>query len=199
MAIFMGYVLIAHAQAQDAVPDVTADTFKDIQGPVNYLADLLLVVVSLILALIALGVFVYRKFRHASQKPVPVPVDTRTPWEIALDELNQLEGERLVERGMFKEYYSSLSDIIRRYFERRFDVRAPEMTTEEFLWSLEGSRDLTADQKSTLKSFLNSCDIVKFAKHVPRAAEAQESSHFARQLIDATKEVQIAQSPVTNG
>src|SRR5207245_506058 len=57
----------------------------------------------------------------------------RPPHEIAAAELERLRGRRLVEHGAFKEYYSALSDIVRRYLEDRFKLRAPEMTTEEFL------------------------------------------------------------------
>ncbi|OGX37137.1 MAG: hypothetical protein A3C36_06740 [Omnitrophica WOR_2 bacterium RIFCSPHIGHO2_02_FULL_52_10] len=198
LVVFTGPGRSVHAQDQDTMPAATADALRDIQGPVSYPADLFLIIIVFALALAAAGIFLYRKLKRALPKSLPAPIDSRTPWEIAFDELNQLEKEGLVERGMFKEFYSSLSDIIRRYFERRFDVRAPEMTTEEFLWSLEASRDLTAGQKSTLKNFLNSCDIVKFAKHVPHAAEALESFSFARQLVDETKEKQIVQSSATS-
>jgi hypothetical protein len=61
------------------------------------------------------------------------------------------------------------------------------MTTEEFLWSLERSRELAAGHKDTLKKFMLSCDIIKFAKHIPHAPEAQESFRFARQLVGETK------------
>ena len=196
MAVFTVPVRSVSAQGQDAPSAVTTNALRDIQGPVSYPADFLLIIIGLIVALAAAGIFLYRKLNRALQKPVPEQVDLRTPWEIAFDELNELQRKDLLEQGMLKEYYSSLSDIIRRYFERRFDVRAPEMTTEEFLWSLEASRDLTVGQKNTLKNFLSSCDIVKFAKYVPRAAEAQESFMLARQLVDETKEKQIAQSSV---
>ena len=115
------------------------------------------------------------------------PVDARSPWEIAYEQLDRLDRSSYLSEGRFKEYFSELSGIIRLYFENRFEIRAPEMTTEEFLWSLERSQELAAVHKETLKKFMTSCDIIKFAKHIPRAEEAEEGFRFARQLIEETR------------
>ncbi len=114
-------------------------------------------------------------------------MDTRTPWEIASEQFAQLAKKTYVQEDLFKEYYSELSGIIRGYFENRFNIRAPEMTTEEFLWSLERSKDLKTNHKETLKKFMISCDIIKFAKHIPRVEEAEDSFQFARQLVEETR------------
>ena len=129
----------------------------------------------------------YLFFKVKKNKVQEAPADTRLPWEIAYQQLDELAKSSLLEEGQFKVYYSRLSDIIRRYFEHQFGVRAPEMTTEEFLWSLERSNDLTANQKSALKKFLSSCDIVKFAKYVPQATEGKESFQLALELVNETK------------
>jgi hypothetical protein len=186
-------------QENTALSVLTGETLRDIQGPVSFPADARLFMSVFILALlVVVGIYIFYKFKPVPKKIETQPVDLRTPWEIAFDELNQLERGGLLEQGKFKEYYFFLADIIRRYFERRFDIRAPEMTTEEFLWSLEGSSDFSLDQRSALKNFLNSCDIVKFAKYVPRIAEAQESFVLAKQLIDETKEKSNIQSAATS-
>ena len=51
-------------------------------------------------------------------------------------------AERLVERGELERYYVGLSAIVRRYLEDRFGLRAPEMTTEEFLAVAQRNREL---------------------------------------------------------
>ena len=66
-------------------------------------------------------------------------------------------------------------------------MKAPDMTTEEFLWSLEKSQYLTVTQNETLKQFLSSCDIVKFAKFIPGNEDGKESLVLARKLVEETK------------
>src|SRR5262245_1624863 len=66
--------------------------------------------------------------RRAVAAPPPRPAH-----EIAADALRTLRTRHLPELGEWKEFYSALSGIVRRYLEDRFHVRAPEMTTEEFL------------------------------------------------------------------
>src|ERR1700720_1446492 len=46
-----------------------------------------------------------------------------------------------------REFCILVSDTIRWYLEERFDFRAPERTTEEFLYELRGTALLTSNQK----------------------------------------------------
>ena len=39
-------------------------------------------------------------------------------------------------KGRIKEFYERISNILRHYIEHRFDLHAPERTTEEFLYEL---------------------------------------------------------------
>jgi len=80
-----------------------------------------------------------------------------------------------------------VSDITRLYMENRFNIHAPHMTTEEFLYYLGVSGHLNDTQKSSLKDFLNSCDMVKFAKYAPTIKEALNNFGCAQKLIDETK------------
>ncbi|MCK5081718.1 MAG: hypothetical protein KAR31_02325, partial [Candidatus Omnitrophica bacterium] len=173
---------------------IASEGLLDVRAPVYFPANYFLLLSILFLVLIAgLVAFIYLK-RKQKDKTKDAPVDTRLPWEIAFDQLMQLEQSVYLQEGQFKAYYSELSGIIRYYFENRFRIRAPEMTSEEFLWSLEKSRDLKTDQKETLKKFMISCDIIKFAKHIPRVEEAEESFQFARQLVEETKIVGVDQN-----
>jgi len=183
-----------YAQDNDALSILSGDTLRDVHGPVDFPTNYLYLIIILVVILAVIGFFVLHMIKTKPEKVDPGPVDPRMPWEIALDEINELKRANLIEEGLFKEYYSKLSDIVRRYFERRFQIKAPEMTTEEFLRSLEGSQDLTIDQNDVLKNFLNSCDIVKFAKYVPPVEEAKESITLAQQLIEQTKPVISSQS-----
>jgi len=172
-----------------AVDNLSIESLRDIKGPVLFPSNYFFLAI-LILALLAGGIYALIRFLKAKKgEAEEVPVDSRMPWEKAYEQFDELEKSSLLEDGQFKTYYSKLSGIIRSYFENQFNIKAPEMTTEEFLWSLDKSHHLTSSQNDTLKQFLNSCDIVKFAKYIPRIEEGKESIQLARKLVEETKVV----------
>jgi hypothetical protein len=84
------------------------------------------------------------------------------PHEIALQRLE--EARRLMDPEHAREYCFAVSNIIRRYVEERFHVRAPKLTTEEFLRDLVEVRDtMLGPQRALLGEFLEYCDLAKFA------------------------------------
>ena len=80
-----------------------------------------------------------------------------------------------------------MSDTARQYLEERFEFRAPERTTEEFLHELRRTNLLSADQKNSLSEFLQQCDLVKFAKYEPREPELRELHGSALRLVEETE------------
>ncbi len=99
-----------------------------------------------------------------------------------------MEKKDYIRKGKTKAYYIELSDIMRRYLENRFNIRAPEMTTEEFLIKVKEDSVLSLEHKGLLRDFLLNCDLVKFAKYQPAEQEAGLSFASAKKLIDQTKE-----------
>ncbi len=73
-----------------------------------------------------------------------------TPYEIAVHELQQLLRRELMERGELDAFYTRLSDIVRHYLEGRFQLRAPERTTEEFLYEVARDNSLIQEHKELL-------------------------------------------------
>ena len=108
------------------------------------------------------------------------------PWEKAYARLENLRLKKIMENAFLKPFYVELSDIIRHYLEERFSIKAPEMTTEEFLDSLKNSPVLNDIQQQTLKEFLLICDMVKFAQHPSSSTEAEKSFNLVKSLIDQT-------------
>ncbi|MEI7999075.1 MAG: hypothetical protein WCH62_06175 [Candidatus Omnitrophota bacterium] len=160
---------------------------KDIKPPIDLPNPLfwfwIALAVIFILAVLT-WLFLWWKKRSHKQKKIDVPVIPA--WVSAYQRLESLCKEKLIEAGDFKSFYIELSDIARHYLEERFLLRAPEMTTEEFLEKLKTSPALNSDQQNTLKEFLFICDMVKFAKHQPTAYDAQKSFDLVKQLIDQT-------------
>ncbi len=92
--------------------------------------------------------------------------------------------------GQPKPFVIAVSDTLRLYLEGRFNFRAPERTTEEFLNDLQRTDRLTRDQKESLGQFLESCDLVKFAKYEPGETELRELHGSAIRLVEETEPIQ---------
>lgn len=159
---------------------------RDIRGPKSFAGQMrLYALVTLTLLLMSAAIFcliLLRKKRDGRRAP-PVPAHI-----IAYEALAALEKKDYIRKGLTKIYYTELSDIARRYLEHRFNIRAPEMTTEEFLIKVKEDSILSLEHKGLLRDFLTHCDLVKFAQYQPAETEASLSLPLARQLIDQTKQ-----------
>jgi len=173
-------------------PDTATVEIKDIKPPLslppNKAQQLLLVGLVLLLAiLVVAGLFYWKK---AADKKKPLAIQPR-PEEIALQELDRLLAENLLARGEVKLFHLRISDILRRYIENRFGLKAPERTTEEFLMELSQAKlsenALLGSHKTLLTDFLTQCDLVKFAKHEPTIAESEKTVVICREFVGKTK------------
>jgi len=137
-----------------------------------------------LVALVALVLLLHRVLNRPKRtRAGPLP---RPPHEIATAELERLRARGLVAQGAFKEYYSALSTLVRTYLEQRFRVRAPEMTTEEFLLASARDGRLQAVHRRLLGDFLTESDLVKFAKHLPTIADSDRAYAAARRFVEET-------------
>ncbi len=160
---------------------------KDVKPPVN-LPDLWwLLLCLLVLIAIAAGIYFFLRHKKFSQAPLKPQVPELPAWEKAYQQLEDLRRENLLDRGLFKEFFTRVSDIARHYMENRFNIRALHMSTEEFLYYLGITGHLNETQKIALKDFLNSCDMVKFAKYAPTINEALKNFDLAKRLVDDTR------------
>jgi hypothetical protein len=138
--------------------------------------------VVLAVGLFGTGLYVLLN-RPKRQRVVP----PRPPHEVALAALNRLRSRGLVEQGQFEGYYVELSGIVRHYLEDRFHLRAPEMTTEEFLATLARDTRLVPAHRRLLGEFLSQADLVKFARHLPTLRDAEAAYEAARRFVDDTR------------
>ncbi|HYC57142.1 MAG TPA: hypothetical protein VEL28_19585 [Candidatus Binatia bacterium] len=84
-------------------------------------------------------------------------------------------------------FFVELTAIIRRYLEDHFELRAPELTTEEFLNVASASPDLSEDHQRFLRDFLRRADMVKFARFIPSPADIESASQAASRFLDQTR------------
>ncbi len=162
---------------KDGVPD----DIKEIKGPIHLyeIRWLLILAIAVAASAVIAGIIMVRNMM-AKARILP-------PHTVALTELARIE-EIFSKNADIKEYYVRISDSIRKYIERVFRLKAPEMTTEEFLASLNISSALNAARKESLKGFLNACDLVKFAKHAPTRREKDSIMASAKRFVEETKD-----------
>lgn len=161
----------------------------DIKGPLNLEDKLILFILGFVLLLFAAGA-VYGLLRFLKKRMVRAEnIAPKPAHEIAYEALEKLKNKDYLTRGKVKEFYQELSLIVRYYLENRFNLRAPEMTTEEFMEKAKETSLISSEHKGLLKDFLLCCDLVKFAKYGPSKEEIDSSLKSAQKLIDQTKEI----------
>ena len=106
-----------------------------------------------------------------------------SPIERAWVELDRLLKKGLPGRGRYKDFYVELTMVVRRYIERRHSVRAPNLTTEEFLAAAKDNPAFTPEAVAELKSFLESADMVKFAGVDATPAMADSATDKAKDYL----------------
>ncbi len=159
-----------------------ADTLRDIKPPVSipnpwlwiWIGVALLVVAAIIAGLIFY--FTRRRSRVPAVPPLPAHIRAKQKLQQALALLAEP-----------KPFCTLVADTIRFYLEERFSFRAPERTTEEFLYELQNTNMLLPDQKESLGEFLKQCDLVKFARYEPREVELRGLHDSALRLVDETE------------
>lgn len=112
----------------------------------------------------------------------PVPADAT-----AMKRLRDLQAGDWLLTGRLKEFYSGISDILRGYLENGFQTAALERTTGELMRDLHKKMLFNAEQQLNLRELLDECDLVKFAKFRPEAAEALKAHSVAVKFVEQTR------------
>ena len=161
---------------------------KDIKEPMKLPMNWLLIIIIVLLAaaLIVALYYVYKYYRKKKlAKENIVPEIIIPPYEIALGELRALDEKELWQRGLIKQYHSEITEIIRKYFESRFNFRALEMTSAEILAVLSYIQD-GKKVGNIAGNFFSNADLVKFAKFEPMPKVNEEMMQQAFGIVNST-------------
>lgn len=137
-------------------------------------------------ALCAIAYLVVRKIK------LMVKIHRMSPIERAMYELEVLLKKGLPGRGFFKDFYVELTMVVRRYIERRHAVRAPNLTTEEFLRAAQENAAFTPEAIAELRGFLESADMVKFAGVEATPEMADAATGKAKEYLQADNRTEVA-------
>ena len=118
-----------------------------------------------LLLLLALIVFLIKKFSKKTVEKVKEII--LIPCEIEANEaLKQLESKAYISKGLIKEHYVELTEVLRHYFDREFEIDTLESTSDETIALLKG-HNLDAKLIEQISDLLVEADLVKFAKSSP--------------------------------
>ena len=179
------------------VDTVHVDQFfgpKDVQDNPFQWSDwsLLFWLSVLMLLLMAVGYYLYLRLRD--NKPIITRiriVKRLLPHQKAMKEIEQIKADKMQNAENPKEYYTKLTDTLRKYIEDRYGFNAMEMTSSEIIERLE--RALTDDaqsaetMKAELRQLFTTADLVKFAKYSTMINENDANLVSAIDFINQTK------------
>lgn len=138
------------------------------------------------LLLLAFGIYAYFKWYKKGINPLK-PVKRRLPpYEEAMQALSNLKSRNLWQNGQEKEYYTTLTDILRVYIDRRFGINAVEMTSTQIMDKIRQNEDAHI-AKEQLNNVLEIADFVKFANMHTLADDNEIAFQRAVNFVEQTK------------
>jgi hypothetical protein len=142
---------------------------------------------SVILLIIsALTYYLYMRLRD--NKPIITHIriiKKLLPHQKAMKEIEQIKADKMVSAENSKEYYTKLTDTLRKYIEERYGFSAMEMTSSEIIEKLMATQDQKALDE--LRELFTTADLVKFAKYSTLINENDKNLVSAIDFINQTK------------
>ena len=125
-----------------------------------------------------------RKLEEAGNEVVTEPL--RPAEEVALEKLDAIKEKKIWQQGQVKEYYTQLTDVVREYIARRFEVSSVEQTSDETLRDIRPLLSERKDLYDQLRKMLTLADLVKFAKWSTTPDENELSLRNAYTFVQET-------------
>jgi len=145
-----------------------------------------ILIVILAIALVSFLIFYFYKKWKLKSRHVPEKVTPEKAHETTLRLLDELKSKKLWQNGNVKEYYASLSNILRNYLDNRFEVNAMELTTDDLLKLAKQDKRLKGIRQE-LKRILKTADLAKYAKAEPLPTEQEACLDAAYLMVQKTK------------
>lgn len=165
---------------------------KDIEkAPIWWWGIIRWILLALLIAGLAVGGYYLWRWIESKRKPEEetiAPELLRPADEVALEKLDEIKAQKIWKDGKVKEYQTELTDVVREYIGRRFDVHSTEKTSDETLREMKPLLD--KDLFARLKSMLQLADLVKFAKWHTTPDENEQALTTAYDFVNETKIVE---------
>ena len=148
------------------------------------------VLLALVIAGVGVGgyyLITYLKKRMGKEDTNTAPIEPLRPAEeVALEKLDVIREQKIWQTGQVKEYHTQLTDVVREYIARRFDVSSTEQTSDETLRAMRPLLNEQKDLYEQLRKMLTLADLVKFAKWTTTPDENELSLRSAYSFVKET-------------
>ncbi len=165
---------------------------KSLQKPQFVWTDylwVLWIMLGLVVLVLAVGFIIIMVMRKKNKGYFFTPPIVLPPHARALKELDKLKESKIWQQNREKEYYTEITDILRRYIFERFRINALEMTSGEIIEDIKQNTEIDSDSAvDNLQQVLRLADMVKFAKQKPFQDENDLSLMNAYFFVSQTKE-----------
>lgn len=180
------------------IRDVAVDTTKqkmfeikkaiDVDAPPLNFWTILFWGIGIIALLGILGYLFFRRKKRKEAEAQQLP-----PYEEAIVALKALDNSDLLTHHKSKEYYSTLTEIVKRYLDREVDDTALESTSDELIARLQlhkdaGHFEFDTETIKQLDEILRRADLVKFAKMHQAQGQAEADRNAIEHIINDTHE-----------
>ena len=168
---------------------------KQVWKPPFVLADYYPIIIGILLVLLlaALAWYIWKRMRERkSLIPFKKEEPKLPPHEQAIKELDEIKQQKLWQQGRSKEYYTLITETLRRYMVDRFGINAMEMTSDEILALIKQTTEAQSVYDN-LRQILSLADFVKFAKMNPLPDENDLSLMNAYLFVNQTKVVELTE------
>jgi len=116
-------------------------------------------------------------------------VSKLTPYEEALQALDELRRKGYAQNGQVKNYYTRMNDILRVFVLRKLKISSLEKTNEELITQLR-SMPMDKETFNQLAAALRIADSVKFAKYQPDASDNEKNMEIIKAAITSLNNIQ---------
>lgn len=177
---------ISNASSQPGAAEKPDPNLQDIRPPYFFIRSyfwlwVILAAVVALATIIGLCIWLWPR-RQLSAK---------SAYELTLERLEKAKA--LLREDEPMPYAVTVSEVIRSYLGQRFQSPSTRRTTDEFLRTMEiDPTSHLAEHRDLLRGFLQSCDLVKFARYQPTLSELQQVQQNAYSFVVATKPIESA-------
>lgn len=184
---FAALEVISRLDAESApAPKFGSDEMPDFRGPEALRRrnrNLWISAGGLLLLVLFLSYLAWKWRHRVIPPPPPVPAHLT-----AIKALEELEKDPIWTEPNVDASATALSLILRTYIEDRFGIQAPDLTTEEFLITVEKESPWSEPEQTGLQRFFTATDRIKFAGDRPRQEVLEELMASVRSFIEVTRE-----------
>ena len=149
--------------------------------------SLLWIPLIILILLAIIGAIIYLIIKKNKKGYFFTPPPLLPPHVRAMKSLDKIKEEKIWQQERYKEFYTQLTDVLRRYINERYGINSLEMTSGEIL-SIIRTKAEEDSVYNNLKQVLSVADLVKFAKYKPFIDENDLSLMNSYFFVNQTKE-----------